>query len=92
MIDNTANPQLSCLINDGEQWILTQNSQRCSYWVHGLQKLKTLLQSYYFKPQSMSMDLVQMAKHTCETEASIHYNECIHITNMFNHFETVKMM
>ena len=56
MIDNTGNPALLKMV---KEWKTTLNSQRCSYWVHGQQKLKSSLQPCYFKLQSMSMDLVE---------------------------------
>ena len=96
MIDNSANPQLSCFINDGETVDTYKEQSRCSYWVHGLLKLKSLLQSYYFKPQSMSMDLVERLTngknmqfiHACETEVDI-ITMNVYISN---YFETVKRM
>ena len=82
MIDNTGNPQLSSLIKDGER-------------MENLHELKSSLQLCYFKLQSMSMDLLERVtsgkKHAFESEeeANIHYNECIYITNVSNHFENV---
>ena len=44
MIDNTGNPALLRMVKERKT---TLNSQRCSYWVHGQQKLKSSLQLCY---------------------------------------------
>ena len=53
----------------------------------------------YFKPQSMSMELVERLANgknmqfiIVKQKQDIHYNECIYFTNIFNHIETVKRM
>ena len=97
MIDNAANPQLSCLINDGETmdtYIEQSKIQLLGTWATEIKIIASvlLLQTtiYVYGPCGKINKWQKHAFHTCETEANIHHNECIYITNVFNHFETVK--
>ena len=97
MIDNAANPQLSCLINDGETmdtYIEQSEIQLLGTWATEIEIIASvlLLQTtiYVYEPCGKINKWQKHAFHTCETEANIHYNECIYITNVFNHFETIK--
>ena len=97
MIDNAANPQLSCLINDGETidtYIEQSEMQLLGTRATEIEIIASvlLLQTtiYVYGPCGKINKWQKHAFHSCETEANIHYNECIYITNVFNHFETVK--
>ena len=98
MIDNTGNPQLSSLIKDGERmenYIEQSKMQLLGTWVTEIEIIASalLLQTtiYVYGPCGKSN---KWQKHAFESEeeANIHYNECIYITNISNHFETVKKM
>ena len=52
--------------------------------------LQTII--YVYGPCGKINKCQKHAIHTCETEADIHYNECIYFTNICSHFETVKRM
>ena len=98
MIDNTGNPQLSSLFKDGERmenYIEKSKMQLLGTWATEIEIIAStlLLQTtiYVYGPCGKSN---KWQKHAFESEeeASIHYNECIYITNISNHFETVKKM
>ena len=99
MIDNSANPQLSCLINDGEtmdNYIEQSKMQLLGTWATEIEIIAAvlLLQTtiYVYGPCGKINKWQKHAIQTCETEADIHSNECIYFTNTCNHFETVKRM
>ena len=92
MIDNTGNPQLSSLIKDGERmenYIEQSKMHLLGTWATSALLLQTTI--YVYGPCGKSN---KWQKHAFESEeeANIHYNECIYITNISNHFKTVKKM
>ena len=98
MIDNTGNPQLSSLIKDGERmenYIEQSKMQLLGTWATEIEIIASALlfqtTIYVYGPCGKSN---KWQKHAFESEkeANIHYNECIYITNISNHFETVKKM
>ena len=97
MIDNMGNPQLSSLIKNGERmenYIEQSKMQLLGTWATEIEIIASalLLQTtiHVYGPCGKSN---KWQKHAFESEeANIHYNECIYITNISNHFETVKKM
>ena len=86
MIDNSAHSQLSCLINDGETmdtYIEQSKMQLLGTWATEIEIISSilLLQTtiYVFGPCGKINKWQKHAIHNRETEADIHYNECIYI-------------
>ena len=85
MIDNLANPQLSCLINDGETmdtFIEQSEMQLLCTWAKEIEIIASvlLLQTtiYVYEPCGK---INEWQIHAFHTEANIHFNECIYIIN-----------
>ena len=85
MIDNAANPQLSCLINDGETmdtYIEQSEMQLLGTWTTEIEIIASVLLQTTIYVYGLCGKINKWQKHafhTCETEANIHYNECIYI-------------
>ena len=101
MIDNSANPQLICIINDGETmdiYIEQSKMQLLGTWATEIEIIAAvlLLQTtiYVYGPCGKINKWQKHAIQTRKTEADIHSNECIYMyfTNICNHFETDKRM